>query len=248
MPQPMHAMNECYMTFFLKDKFCHVVDETGKLTRRMSSALVSLFTEPQGCAYYKGDFRLLSVQFKSNGFFAIFGIPQRIVINSFIPLPDILEKNAFDLITEQLQSSGSIAEMGACLDSYFARRLISQKHKHYTGVIACTSNSILKNKGIVSVDSLAYDANMSLRNFERRFVDEVGMSPKLYMRITRFFMALENKMMHPQKNWTAITHESGYFDQAHFIKECREFSSRSPEELFQVTPPPKESFIEKVEL
>ena len=248
MPQPMHAMNECYMTFFLKDQYNRVVDKTGKVERKMSSALVSLFTESQGCAYYAGDFSLLSVQFKSNGFFAVFGVPQRILINSFIPLEDILGKNDYSLIKEKLQSSNRIAEMGNHLDAYFTQRLFAQKHKHYTGVIAGTSNSIFKHKGLVSVDSLACNANMSMRNFERRFVDEVGMSPKLYIRITRFFTALENKMMHPQKNWTAISHEGGYFDQAHFIKECREFSSRSPEELFQVSPPPKESFVGRVEL
>lgn len=247
MPQPMHAMNECYMTFFLKDKYNIVKDESEKVQYRMSSALCSLFTASQGCAYFKGDYSLLSVQFKSNGFFAIFGIPQRILINSILPVEDILGKDT-PLITEQLESSNDISEMSRYLNAYFVKKLFSQKHKHYTNVIARISHSIFKNKGLVSIDSLAYDANMSLRNFERRFIDEVGMSPKLYTRITRFFLALENKMMHPQKNWTAITHESGYFDQAHFIKECKEFSSRAPEELFQFTPPPTEKFIKKVEL
>ena len=126
--------------------------------------------------------------------------------------------------------------------------LFSQKHKHYTRVIANTSTSIFRKKGLISVDNLADEANMSLRNFERRFIDEVGMSPKLYIRITRFFGALQNKMLFPQKSWTTITHEGGYFDQAHFIKECREFASKTPEELFQFTPPPTEKFIEKVDL
>jgi AraC-like DNA-binding protein len=247
MPMPLHAMNECYMTFFLKDQYCDVVDESGK-HRRMSAALCSLFTSSQGCAYYKGNFALLSVQFKSNGFFAIFGIPQRLLISSLLPLDDILGKDVHSLLTEQLQSSKGVSEMGAYMNAYFTQRLFSQKHKHYTKVIAHTSNSIFRNKGLISVDNLAGEANMSLRNFERRFIDEVGMSPKLYIRITRFFGALENKMMFPQKNWTTITHESGYFDQAHFIKECREFASKTPEELFQFTPPPTEKFIEKVEL
>jgi AraC-like DNA-binding protein len=88
---------------------------------------------------------------------------------------------------------------------------------------------------------------MSIRNFERKFIDEVGMSPKLYSRITRFFYTVENKMMYPQRKWTSIAHDSGYFDQAHFIRECKEFSSRTPEELFMVTPPPPEKFVGKVE-
>ncbi len=77
---------------------------------------------------------------------------------------------------------------------------------------------------MVSLDALALNANMSFRNFERRFTDEVGTPPKLYARITRFYNALENKMLHPNKRWLDIANENGYYDQAHFIKEVKAFS------------------------
>ena len=246
MPMPMHAMNECYMTFFLKDKFTTVVSETGT-QKRMSSTLVSLFTNSQGVALYKGNYCLLSIQFRSNGFFAIFGIPQRLLLNSFVPLENILGEQVYSNLSDKLQSCDSIVEMGNHLNSYFTQKLLLRKHKSHTQVIAYIAASVSKNKGLASVDDLAYEANMSVRNFERRFIDEVGMSPKLYSRITRFFLAVEKKMLCPEKNWTTITYESGYFDQAHFIRECKEFSSRTPEELFQFTPPPTEEFIEKVD-
>lgn len=56
-----------------------------------------------------------------------------------------------------------------------------------------------------------------------------------------------SKMMNPYKSWTDITYENGYFDQAHFIKEVKTFSSKTPDELFKYTPPPTENFIGKVE-
>jgi AraC-like DNA-binding protein len=246
MPMPMHAMNECYMTFFLKGSYTTVVDVEGN-TQQMSSTLVSLLTSWQGLALYKGNYRLLSVQFKSNGFFATFGIPQRLLLNSFIRLEDILGPEVYRCLSEKLQSYAGLSEMAICLDEYFIQQLLSRKHKNHTGIIASIATSISRDKGRSSVDQLAGQANMSTRNFERRFIDEVGMSPKLYSRITRFFLALEKKMLYPEKSWTTITYESGYFDQAHFIRECKEFSSSTPEELFQFTPPPTEKFIEKVE-
>lgn len=60
---------------------------------------------------------------------------------------------------------------------------------------------------------------MSARNFEGRFIDEVGMPAKLYARITRFYNAIENKILHPDKQCAAITYENGYFDQAHFKRK-----------------------------
>ena len=41
--------------------------------------------------------------------------------------------------------------------------------------------------------------------------------------------------------------ESGYFDQGHFIKEVRDFSSKTPDDFFNVTPLPTEKFIAAVE-
>ena len=247
MPRPMHAVHEYYMTFFLENKFCDLRDNSGNFQRRTSNSLCTLFTEPQGCTYFKGNYVLFCVQFKSNGIFAIFGIPQKILINTIFPLEDILGDENNRLLTEQFQSAADILEMASYMNTYLIKMLLFQKHKIYTGIIANIADIVLHYKGVVSIDTLALYGNMSFRNFERRFVNEVGMPPKLYARITRFYNALENKMLHPNKNWVEIAWENGYYDQAHFIKEVKIFSSKAPDELFKFTPPPTESFIEKVE-
>jgi AraC-like DNA-binding protein len=246
MPQPLHAVQECYMTFFLKDKFCDLRDDSGILQARHTNALCTLLTQPQGCNYWKGNYVVFCVQFKANGFSAIFGISQKILIDTVIHLADILG-NDNSLLTEQLESSKDIYAMGTYMNRYLTGKMLRQKHKTHTIIISAVSDIIFRNKGIVSLDALARHANMSFRNFERRFVEETGMPPKLYSRITRFYNALENKMLHPNKRWIDIVNENGYFDQAHFIKEVREFSSKTPQELFKDTPPPSEKFLSKVE-
>lgn len=242
MPRPMHAVHEFYMTFFLKDKFCYTYSEEEKVKNTWSSNLSTLFTKSQGCCFFNGDYILLNVQFRPNGLWAIFGIPQKKLINIVLPVEDILG-NESGLLNEQLESSKDIAQMAHVLNQYLIKKLLLQKHKVHTTAIAYTGNKILKNKGLISIDSLALEANMSLRNFERKFIDEVGVTPKMYNRITRFFNAIENKMLHQDKSWTSISYEGGYFDQAHFIRECKEFSSKTPEELFKDTPPPTENFL-----
>ena len=246
MGKPLHAVHEYYMTFFLKNRFCEFIDASGKKESRLSNTLVTFLTEAHGSIYFKGNFTLFCAQIKSNGLFALFGIPQKILINEIFPIEDILQSDS-KLIIEQLASSKDIYEMGCCMDKYFIRKLLQQKHKFYTTAIPTVSNIILQNKGRVSLDKLSNFANMSFRNFERRFIEEVGMSPKLYARIIRFYYAVENKMLHPEKSWTDISYEGGYFDQAHFIKEVKSFSGKTPEGLFKYTPPPVECFIERVE-
>lgn len=246
MPKPLHAVHEYYFTFFLKGHNCELIDDSGIIKSKLSSTVITFLTESHGCVNFKGNYKLFCVQIKSNGLFALFGIPQKILINEIFPIEDILGNDS-SLMIEQLALSENINEMGCFMDAYFIRKLLQQKHKYYTNAIPNISNIMLQNKGIVSLERLAGVANMSLRNFERRFIEEVGMSPKLYARIIRFYYAVENKMLHPEKSWSDITFEGGYFDQAHFIKEVKTFSGRTPDGLFKFRPPPVESFLEKVE-
>lgn len=243
MPRPMYAVEESYLTFFLKEKHFFYVNNSFKRQEIGTNSLTNLFTQTQGCTWYNGDYSILCVQFAANGISAIFGIPQRILTNSILAAEDILGKDN-QLITEQLcEMNNNIEVMGKLLDDYFIKKLLLQKHTPHTNTIAHIANIIFRSRNMVSIASLAKLCNMSLRTLERRFLEEVGMSPKLYMRIVRFQSALQNKMLHPKKNWTNICYESSYFDQAHFIKECHEFASSSPEELFKITPPPKEKTI-----
>ena len=222
-PRPQYAQPEYYLSFFLRrDKFCNLIDESGKFHRNLSHSLVTSISEYCGYVYFKGNFLILSVVFKGNGLFAVFGIPQRLLINKILPVQDVLGNDS-RLLTEQLESSKDVHEMAGYLNTYLTKKFLSQKQKFYTTTIAAVSNCILKNKGIASIDKLAHDANMGLRNFERRFISEIGVPPKLYMRITRFFNAIQSKMLHPEKTWTTITYESGYFDQPILLKTAGSF-------------------------
>lgn len=242
--KPHYAQPEHYLSFLLKkDKSCSLIDDSGHLRQKLSNTLIGLITESQGCVSFKGNFYMFSVQFKANGLFAIFGIPQKMLLNAMLPVEDVIG-NDHRLLTEQLESSEGIAEMGVYMNVYLTKKLLAQKHKVHTNAITCASADILRNKGNVSIDALAVYVNMSLRNFERRFIEEIGITPKLYMRIIRFYNAIENKLAHPHKRWIDISYESGYFDQMHFIKEVKTFSSKTPSELFNETPPPRESVIQ----
>ena len=243
MPKPLHAIQESYLSFFLKEKFCMLTDEDGNITRNHPNALASLLTQSHGCSWWKGDYDILCVQFIANGICSILGIPQSEIVNKLIPTQDVLGERDCAMLTEQLKNAGNIHVMGKILDQYFLKKLLKRKNKENMRVIAYMANCITRNKGIVSIDSLAYESNMSLRTFERQFTAQVGMPIKLYARISRFFSAMENKWLNPNKTWTDITYEHGYADQAHFIKECKQFSSRTPGELFDVTPPPHEALV-----
>ena len=91
--------------------------------------------------------------------------------------------------------------------------------------------SIIRRRGMAKVKDLANQSYLSVRQFERKFKQFSGFSPKLYTRILRFHTAM-NQYGENQKSLTDIAYHSGYYDQSHFIHEFKQFSGYHPKVFF----------------
>ncbi len=98
---------------------------------------------------------------------------------------------------------------------------------------------LIQSDGNIPIEKIASLACLSLRQFERKCAERIGMSPKTFARIARFSKAYRLREAQPDLTWTAIAHEAGYFDQMHFIRDFKEFAGVTPsiiEEALSGTP------------
>lgn len=93
-----------------------------------------------------------------------------------------------------------------------------------------TSLSALLRSPSTSVDNLAGIACLSKKQYGRLFREYVRMNPKEYGRIARFQRALR-MMQLGSRDYVGIAYASGYSDQSHFIRDCRQFSGMTPKQL-----------------
>jgi AraC-like DNA-binding protein len=103
---------------------------------------------------------------------------------------------------------------------------------------------IVQRAGQVSMDQLATDAGIGNRQLERRFLLEVGIGPKLLCRILRF-QQIFRAVYRNDEGWAAIAADCGYYDQAHLIRDFREFTRQTPTALFENSSALTESFTRK---
>lgn len=91
---------------------------------------------------------------------------------------------------------------------------------------------IEKNNGSIPVRDICDNIGVSVRRLNREFERFIGVSPKFYSRIVRFNMFLEKlKDMKEFDNFTELAYQCGYYDQAHIIHECSDFTGLAPKEL-----------------
>ncbi len=96
---------------------------------------------------------------------------------------------------------------------------------------ACVQ-AIFQSQGQLGVVELADKMNINRRNMERRFISAVGLSPKQLSRVARLQATLKMLEQKQYSSLTSLAYESGYYDQAHFIKDFKEFTGLSPKSFF----------------
>ena len=74
---------------------------------------------------------------------------------------------------------------------------------------------------------------LSERQFERRFIRAIGVSPHTYLRIARFQEALQLIRARRFERLADVAYDLNYADQSHFIKDVKAFSGCTPTELAQ---------------
>lgn len=92
---------------------------------------------------------------------------------------------------------------------------------------------VVENRGEASADELARHAGLSARQFRRLCIEQTGVGPKMLCRIVRFRAAV-NDTASRSTDWAGFALDHGYYDQAHFINEFREFSGLTPAEYVSV--------------
>jgi AraC-like DNA-binding protein len=72
---------------------------------------------------------------------------------------------------------------------------------------------------------------LSKKQLERQFSLAVGTTPKVFCRVSRFLDVCHRLREYQQRTLTELTHECGYFDQSHFIKDFKQFSGFTPKQF-----------------
>ncbi len=87
------------------------------------------------------------------------------------------------------------------------------------------------SRGGISVGKLVCDTGLSQRHLSRKFQEYVGLSPKEYLRVSRFILSLGHLKRYPVFSLTEVAYKSGYYDQAHFIRDYKDYTGYTPGQL-----------------
>lgn len=183
----------------------------GQLTKAMHILAANLYS-------------VIAVRFTPFGLSAFTQIPSHEFKGIEVGLENLWGKEGKEL-EDQVNTLSTNAAVSA-IQNFFIARL--KKQKHSLASISYIAGLMEGQGENQTVKHWAEYANLSERQFNRKFNNVIGVSPKEYIKIIRF-----NKVLHlfddnNAENLSSLAHQCGYYDQAHFIKDFKEYTGTTP--------------------
>ena len=174
-----------------------------------------------------GVLHVFNILFQPTGLNRLAGVNMMSLVNQDTAASDVIGKAAASL-RDAVRRAPNFATRVAAAERCLGMMLEGRGPESEIGL---ASRGMITLRGDVRIKDLAAGSGLSASQFQRRFADEVGMTPKLFARTIRFDRALTARRETPGRSWTDIIHDFGYFDQAHFIRECHAFAGLPPTSL-----------------
>ncbi|HKE01171.1 MAG TPA: AraC family transcriptional regulator [Planctomycetota bacterium] len=204
--------------FHLGEPF-RIQDEAGRLAPQTSALLVGATTRAIVLAPSR-DVDVVAIRFRPGGAAPFVRAPATRWRDDVVPL-DASGDRGLEELERRLRETPAERRLdvleGACLRR--ASRFGARARRLVPAVEALLD-------GGVSVDGVAHACALGARQLERRFLEEVGLSPRQVARVGRFQRAA--RLLESAAPLAAIAQASGYADQSHFGREFLAFAGITP--------------------
>lgn len=176
-----------------------------------------------------GTTGIFAVRFYPEGFTPFATIPVQEMENRAVPLNELFGEEAQHLEKEVLNSVTNEQRI-KIIEHFLLGKLIAPET--IDRVAKSSVELIMHLNGQLSVEELSERLQVNRRQLERKFSSVIGLSPKQLAKIIRLQATLKMLTNKQFTSLTSVAYESDYYDQAHFIKDFKEFTGMSPKKFY----------------
>jgi AraC-like DNA-binding protein len=173
---------------------------------------------------------LLSARMPPLGAYRVLDMPLGEVARDVIELDDALgdEVNAVHQLVGDLSDAGQ--QFAVLRD--FVRTRVARSRVRIRANAQIAIDALSRSHGAERIESVCRNVGISRKHLGAVLRAHVGLSPKAYARILRFRRIVDLVQSGRRApDWAQLAVSCGYYDQAHFNHEFREFAGMSPGEF-----------------
>lgn len=175
-----------------------------------------------------GNENMIVVVFYPDGLRPVIRIPVNEITELVVDSVDVCGRECKEIQEKICEVKGYDTKI-KLVEQFLLKAISSNKYSYYNEVRYAIDQMKVNDK--TSIVKLASEVNMSKRNFERKFIENVGVSPAFLNRIIRFQKAINILQYRGNVSFTQLAYDAGYFDQSHFIRDFKTFYGQVPKKI-----------------
>jgi AraC-like DNA-binding protein len=180
----------------------------------------------------------VEIQAEGNFKMIIFYFYAHVIKNLFRVNAETLVDNCLDVSKLSVEGSGQLLmdvqklrymEQQTKLIARFLTKLIPRDNTYHD--IERVISGIQLSNNTFKFTSTSSEGGVTQRSIQRLFKKHVGVSPRMFARISKFNSAFQKLKTSEFKSLSELAHHEEYSDQSHFIRTFKEFTGLSPKQF-----------------
>jgi AraC-like DNA-binding protein len=151
--------------------------------------------------------------------------------NKETPIAELFGADASQALTQKIIWAATNEERIEAIEAFFLGKL--NEPSTIDHIVKATIDTLLSAHGSIPIKTLVDNELSSRRQLERKFFKQVGLSPKQLGKVIRLQAALRLLLNRKHENLTEIAYQSDYYDQAHFIRDFKDFTGINPKDFLK---------------
>jgi AraC-like DNA-binding protein len=205
--------------------------DQGKSIRPKNALIIGQHTIINNRTVFK-KFLSLQIVFQPGALYRLLGLSLSELTNQLTDAGDVFG-NEVEYVNDQLYHAKDHQEM-IVIAERFLIKIINRVKKEAQPIDTMAQQML---DPMHPLDWYVSNAFLCHRQFDRKFIDRMGISPKEYLRVVRFDQAYRMKSRYPEMSWFNIAIACGYFDYQHLSKDYQIFTGYTPPAFFAMESP-----------
>ena len=189
----------------------------------LGQTIEPFYIEPTG---YVNTF---AIRFYPYGFSNFVTMPIKKLANKETPIELLFGEQTAKALEIKIIKAATSNERIEIIETFLLDKLNNKTT--IDNIVKATIDALLATNGSASISTILKEDLSKRRQLERNFIKQIGVSPKQLGKVIRLQTALKMLLNKDSGSLTDIAYESEYFDQAHFIKDFKEFTGINPKEF-----------------
>lgn len=175
---------------------------------------------------------MMAITFKKGKAAPFFPFPMNEIADRVVDA-DLVWGSEFGYLREKLLETKDIGTRFILVEEFLIGKFSSKMQ--IDPCVAFAVGEMTHRPDQISIARMNARIGYSQKHFIEMFRKQIGVTPKSYLKIMRFQKAVQTIDAAATPDWSQISQECGFYDQAHFINDFKHFSGFTPAKYAEIS-------------